>query len=84
MKNEHKPDDALAQLLTEEQREALYQAGIYNLHLEADGTLSGERTDTSWYPRTDYLGNITVKREDGRMTVHGDVLNSVEDVGKVI
>ena len=62
----------------------LYSAGISNLHVEEDGTISGSRTASTWYPEVEYIKNLSVQIVNDRPVINGNVTESVTDVGKII
>ncbi|HEX9059684.1 MAG TPA: hypothetical protein VF941_05870 [Clostridia bacterium] len=62
----------------------LQNAGITDLHVEEDGTISGERSVERGLPQVDYIKNLSVQIINDRPVINGQVTRSVTDVGKVI
>jgi hypothetical protein len=64
--------------------EALYGAGVTNLKVEQDGSISGTRDGNNGMPTVQYLKNITIKMENGLPEIRYDLDHSVENIGAVI
>lgn len=74
----------LSEVLSEQLRNLLTQSGIRNLHVEDDGTLSGETNQITYYPMTHQLKRIRMEIVDGKLKINADVTGSSENTGSVI
>lgn len=75
---------AVEAVIGKEAVDILYSAGISNLHVEEDGTISGSRTASGWYPQVEYIKNLSVQTVNDRPIINGNVAERITDVGKII
>lgn len=72
------------EVLSDQLKKLLTQSGIRNLHVEDDGTLSGETNQITHYPTTHQLKRIRIEIVDGKLKINADVTGSNENIGSVI
>ncbi len=82
MENSKKP--SLEQILGKQAIALLNNAGIYNLKVENNGSISGEQQVVRGLPQTDYIKNISIRIDGGKIVIGGEITNSVTDLGKII
>ena len=71
-------------VLGKDKVEALYGAGIYNIKIEPDGSISGNRHGNNGMPIVKYLKNITIEMANGLPEIGYDLDHSSENIGAVI
>lgn len=72
------------EVLSDQLRKLLTQSGIRNLHVEDDGTLSGETNRITHYPMTHRLKRIRLEIVNGILKINADITESSENTGSVI
>lgn len=71
-------------VLSEQLRSVLRNAGIRNLRVEPDGSISGESDQITYYPTTHQIHNIRLEEVDGKLMINCNIGKGSEDIGKVI
>jgi len=60
------------------------QAGIQDIHLEKDGSISGETDRLYYYPTTSYVKGVSIGIRDGKIMIDGTITKSVTNSGAII
>lgn len=81
MENNKKP--SIDEVLGRQALEILKTAGIHNLRVENDSSISGERSTVRGLPVVDTLRNIKILIKNDRIIVDGDITDTYTDLGKV-
>lgn len=79
----HKPK-TVTDILGKTKVEALLGAGIQNIQVEKDGSISGTRDGNNGMPTVQYLKNITIEMSNGLPDIDYALDHSVENTGAVI
>ncbi len=82
MENDRKP--SLEQVLGKQAVSLLKRAGVHNLRVETDGSVSGEREVLRGLPQTDYISNLSMSIKKNKIVIGGEIKKTITDVGKVI
>lgn len=82
MENNNKP--TLEQILGRQTLELLRQAGIRNLQVEPDGSISGEQMSVNGLPQINHISGLEIRIEGTRIIIGGTISRSNTDVGKII
>lgn len=82
MENDKRPK--LEQILGKQAIAVLNEAGISNLRVEKDGSISGEHQVVGGLPQSDQIKKISLKIESGRIVIRGRISGSTTDSGKII
>jgi hypothetical protein len=64
--------------------DALLGAGVRNIQVEQDGSISGTRDGNNGMPTVQYLKNITVKMDNDHPEIDYTLDHSEENTGAVI
>lgn len=82
--NETEAITDLEKVLGRQVIDLLYQAGISNLSLDDEGSVCGSMQVVRGLPATDYIRGLTIRIKEDKIVIDGKIVESIEDIGKVI